>query len=598
MAGVFDNSIVNQVQQANDIVDVISEHVSLKKKGREMVGLCPFHDDHRPSMYVNTVKQIFKCFACGAGGDVFKFLQMRENLTFPQAIERLADRAGIKLKKLKTQNSKLKTTDVDPNSLAKVNAWAADYFQKNLADEQKGKSTRDYIAERQITPESAKKWRLGLAIDSQDDLIRAAKTRGIPPKLLAQAGLVVTQGGTIGDKFVNRLMFPITDVTGRVIGFGGRTLDEASAKYINSPTTVLFDKSNSLYGLQQARHHIVSSATAIVVEGYTDCIMAHQFGCGNVVATLGTSFTTGHGRILRRYAKKVVLIFDSDTAGIEAANRALDVCLSQRIDIKLASVSEGKDPCDFLLTAGKERFEQLADEAVDVFQFKWNRLMENFGRDETLAGKKLAIEEFLQTIAISLWAGNLPAIDRGLIVNRLSKIISADPKEINAELCRRIGRAAKTASYSVENQKVQSTDLGQGLFAVAQREVLEVLLNEPKLFEIVKQRISAEVFDVPILRQIADILFQTLSTDSNASLKEILARAESVEAGSIIVQLAQGGEEKGNFQSRLAGALDAIQRIEGQRKKSDIKTIEDQTQFLRRFSESTVKENPHNIGMV
>ncbi len=598
MSGVFDNSIVNQVQQANDIVDVISEHVSLKKKGREMVGLCPFHDDHRPSMYVNTVKQIFKCFACGAGGDIFKFLQMRENLTFPQAIERLADRAGIRLKKLKTQNSKLKTTDVDPNSLAKVNAWAAEYFQKNLADEQKGKSTRDYIAERQITPESTEKWRLGLAIDSQDDLIRAARARGIPPKLLTQAGLVVTQGGTIGDKFVNRLMFPITDVTGRVIGFGGRTLDEASAKYINSPTTVLFDKSNSLYGLQQARHRIVSSATAVIVEGYTDCIMAHQFGCSNVVAALGTSFTTGQGRILRRYAKKVVLIFDSDTAGIEAANRALDVCLSQRIDIKLASVPEGKDPCDFLLTAGKERFEQLADEAVDVFQFKWNRLMESFGRDETLAGKKLAIEEFLQTIAMSLWAGNLPAIDRGLIVNRLSKIISADPKEINAELCRRIGRAAKTASYSVENQKVQSTDLGQGLFAVAQREVLEVLLNEPKLFEIVKQRISAEVFDVPILRQIADILFQTLSTDINASLKEILTGAESVEAGSVIVRLAQGGEEKGNFQSRLAGALDAIQRIQGQRKKSDIKAIEDQTQFLRRFSESTVKEDPHNVGMV
>lgn len=224
--------------------------------------------------------------------------------------------------------------------------------------------------------------------------------------------------------------------------------------------------------------------------------------------------------------------------------------------------------------------------------------MESFGRDETLAGKKLAIEEFLQTIAISLWAGNLPAIDRGLIVNRLSNIIGADPKEINAELCRRIGRAAKTASYSVENQKVQSTDLGQGLFAVAQREVLEVLLNEPKLFEIVKQRISAEVFDVPILRQIADILFQTLSTDSNASLKEILTGAESVEAGSVIVRLAQGGEEKGNFQSRLAGALDAIQRIQRQRKKSDIKAIEDQTQFLRHFSESTVKEDPHNVGMV
>ncbi|MHC4602588.1 MAG: hypothetical protein ACYS6W_04555, partial [Planctomycetota bacterium] len=260
------------------------------------------------------------------------------------------------------------------------------------------------------------------------------------------------------------------------------------------------------------------------------------------------------------------------------------------------------DPCDFLLTAGRERFEQLADEAVDVFQFKWNRLMESFGVDDTLTGKKRAIEEFLQTIAASLWAGNLPAIDRGLIVNRLAKIIGAEPKEINAELSGRITRAAKAASYhdttSAENQKVQSIDFGQGLLAVAQREVLEVLLNEPKLFETVKQRITAEDFDVPILRQIADILFQTLGNDINASLAEILTGAESVEAGSVIVQLAQGGEEKGNFESRLAGALNVMKRINGRRKKSEVKAIDDQTRFLRSFSENAAKENPHNVGMV
>ena len=193
-------------------------------------------------------------------------------------------------------------------------------------------------------------------------------------------------------------MFPITDVTGRVIGFGGRTLDEKGAKYINSPTTVLFDKSNSLYGLEQARHKIVSTETAVVVEGYTDVIMAHSKGCDNVVATLGTSFTPGQGRILRRYAKRVVLIFDSDVAGIEAANRALEICLSLHIDISMASVPEGKDPCEFLLSAGKEQFERLVDEAVDVFQFKWNRLAESFGKDETLAGRKAAVEEFLQTV--------------------------------------------------------------------------------------------------------------------------------------------------------------------------------------------------------
>ena len=604
MAGMFDNRIVLEVQQANDIVDLISEHVSLKKKGREMVGLCPFHDDHRPSLNVSSTKQIFKCFACGAGGDVFKFIQMRENLTFPQAIERLAERAGIKLRP-RTQDSRPKTqdSDVDPNKLAKVNEWAAKYFQENLYKKQQGKAVLEYIAERQITPESAKKWQIGLAIDSQNDLTSAAKARNIPTKLLAHAGLVVGQmgSGNFVDKFVNRLMFPITDVTGRVIGFGGRTLDEKGAKYINSPTTVLFDKSSSLYGLQQARHRIVSSSVAVVVEGYTDCIMAHQFGCANVVATLGTSFTSGHGRLLRRYAKKVVLVFDSDNAGIEATNRALEICVSQRIDIRLASVPQAKDPCDFLLSAGKEQFEQLLDSGVDVFQFKWDRLMESFGSDGTFVGSKAAIEEFLQTIATAVQAGNLTAIDRGLIVNRLSKIIGAGTKEINAELAKRLRRAERNARYpdtiSAENQKVRSIDLGDGFFAVAQREILEVLLNEPKLFEIVKQKITDEVFDVPILRQIAAILFETLSTDPGASLAEILARAESVEAGSLIVELAQSGEQKGNFNSRLTGALQAVHRYQAQKDKSKIKAIEDQTQFLRRFSEATGKQNPHSIGM-
>ncbi len=600
MAGFLDQAVVSQVQQANDIVDIVSEHVSLKKKGREMVGLCPFHDDHRPSMYVNSPKQIFKCFACGAGGDVFKFVQMRENLTFPQAVERLAQRVGIKLKPAKNVNARpqRQSQDADPNKLAKVNEWAAQYFQKNLYDSEKGKAARDYIAQRKITRQSAKKWKLGLAV-SQDDLIKTAKTQNISNHLLLKAGLVTNQNR---DKFVNRLMFPITDVTARIIGFGGRTLEGADAKYINSPTTVLFDKSNSLYGLEQARHQIVSSGTAVVAEGYTDCIMAHQYGCANVVATLGTSFTAGHGRILRRYAKKVVLVFDSDTAGLEAANRALEICLSQRIDIKLASVPEGKDPCDFLLTAGKEPFEQLTEDAVDVFRFKWNRLVENFETDQTLVGNKSAIEEFLQTIATAVWSGNLSAIDRGLIVNRLSRIIGLDGKEINAELCRRIGRIARTASYpdsvGTQNQKTQGINFGQGLFATAQREILEVLLNEPKLFRLVKQKITPDLFDVAILKQTAALLFEIHSTRKSASLAEILAETDSVELGECIVELAQAGEKKGNFQSRLSGALDVVQRWQAQRKTKEINAAEDQTRFLRSVCESTGKRNLHNPGMV
>ncbi len=607
MTGMFDNSVVLEVQQANDIVDVVGEHVSLKKKGREMVGLCPFHDDHRPSMNVNPTKQIFKCFSCGAGGDVFKFVQMRENLTFPQAVERLAERVNINLQKRQrpkpTRGQAGQTAeqpeDVDPNRLAKVNAWAAKYFQQNLNDVKIGKIARDYLAQRKISPESVKKWQIGLASTAPDGLISAATAQKVPLKLLEQAGLTVGQSQDqsayrLADKFVNRLMFTITDVTGRVIAFGGRTLDENGAKYINSPTTVLFDKSNSLYGLEQARHEIVASSTAVVVEGYTDCIMAHQFGCCNVVATLGTSLTAGHGRLLRRYARQVVLIFDSDVAGMEAANRALDVCLAQRLDIKLASVPEGKDPCDYLLAAGKEAFERVVSQAVDVFQFKWDRLIEKFGSEDTLAGKRAAIEEYLETISVGLAAGKIPAIDFGLRVNQIAKIIGLDSKQINAELNARIRRAARTAGYEQRRQEVSQTDYGQGLLAAAQREVLEVLLNEPGLYASVRQKITAAVFDVPILREAAAIVFDVLEADPDASLSRILARIESVELSKCVTELEQAGREKGNFESRLAGAMAAMQRYPTPGQATPVRTVEDQQQYLR----NKERENRHSLGMV
>jgi len=604
MSAIFDNSIVAQIQQANDIVDIIGEHVSLKRKGREMVGLCPFHEDHRPSLNVSPAKQIFKCFACGAGGDVFKFIQMRENLSFPQAVERLAQRASIRLpaKSRKSELVRRPSDEVDRNELARVNTWAAKYFQKNLFDKQKGKYARDYLEKRKITSESIKKFQLGLTIDSHDDLLRAAKAKNIPTKLLEHAGLITNQNQACPersrrDKFVNRLMFTITDVTGRVIAFGGRTLSEQGAKYINSPTTVLFDKSNSLYGLEHARHRIVSTDTAVVAEGYTDCIMAHQFGYTNVVASLGTSFTAGQGRILRRYAKKVVLVFDSDAAGIEAANRALEVCLSQRIDIKLASIPQGKDPCDFLLTNGKEKFQQLLDNAVDVIQFKWNRLTEKFHTDDTLAGRKAAIDEFLQAIATGIYAGTLNTIEGGLLTNRLSGIIGLDSKQINAELRKRVKTAAKTAAYDAQKQTISHIDLGEGLSATAQREILEVLLNEPKLFENVMKKVSLEHFDIPLLRQIASILFETLITNPEPELTEIFAKTESPQVSSCITQLQSAGEQKGNFHKRLDDAVEVLLSCYVGRKIDRLKSKQDPKGYLKSITESARKENRRNIGM-
>ncbi|MBN1506533.1 MAG: DNA primase [Sedimentisphaerales bacterium] len=594
MPGLYDHAVINRVQQANDIIDVVGEHVSLKRKGREMVGLCPFHEDHRPSMNVSPTKQIFKCFACGAGGDVLKFIQMREGLSFSQAVERLAERAGIQIKPVRRLAAQ--TDDqpqVDPNRLAKLNAWATRFFQQCLGDPEKGKVARDYLAKRQISTESIGKWRLGVSPNAVDSLVKAAASSKVPLDLVQQGGLATSADQ---DRFCNRLMFPITDVTGRVIGFGGRTLNDTGAKYINSPTTSLFDKSSTLYGLEQARHEIVATGTAVIVEGYTDVIMAHQCGCNNVVATLGTSLTSGHGRILRRYAEQVILVFDSDTAGMEAANRALEVCLAQHLDIKLAFVPEGKDPCEYLLMAGKEAFDRVLSQATDVLRYKWNRLEETFQADGSLANKRAALNEFLQAVATGLAAQNLAVLESGLLVNKVAKIIGLAPKEINDDINKRIEKLAK--SRQPQDATAQTIDWGQGLRAAAQREILEVLLNEPGLFHSIGQEITEDLFDVPILREIAGVLLDVLRSEEDFALRVVLARTESVQLGDCIIELQEVGEHKGNYPSRLGDALDVLYR--GKDHSGTIRA--DGTTNRSGFSGITrgpvQRQNPHSIGMV
>ncbi len=292
------------------------------------------------------------------------------------------------------------------------------------------------------------------------------------------------------------------------------------------------------------------------------------------------------------------MLFDSDAAGIEAANRALELCLLQRIDIKLAHVPEGKDPCDFLLAAGKQRFEELLSGAHDVLKFKWARLKDRFGPEHTLGDNKAAIDEFLQTVAAAMWAGNLSAIEKGLVVNRLSTIIPLDSRQINAELSKKIVALTRTGRRSTEDKKVPALDFGQGLTAAAQREILEVLLNRPSLFELARQKITPAAFDVPVLARTADVLFETLNSDPNASLKQVLAKVEDISLGNCIVELAQSGAQKGNFETRLAGALDVIRRLQQRKEIDKGTTVKTQARFLRDVREAAAEQNPHNIGMV
>ncbi len=562
----LDERLIDQVRLApcNDIVEVISEHLSLTRKGKDFLGLCPFHQDKNPSLHVNPSMGIFKCFVCGAGGDVFKFLQLRENLSFMEALERLADKAGIEISRSKNiRKSSVGAETIDPLMLARVNDWAMRFWQAQYSDEKNGKIARDYIDERKIDQDVAKQWLIGFAPDSWDALTLAASKAGISESLLVSAGLVVKREAKSGcyDKFRNRLMFPILDTSGRVIGFGGRTLGDDNAKYMNSPVTALFDKSSSLYGLGKARHSIVKLGKVIVVEGYTDVIMSSQYGIENVVAALGTSFTQGHARMLKRFASEIIMVLDSDDAGVAAANRALEVCLSQNVDVRIATVPEGKDPCEFLLARGSEAFSKVISSAQDVLSYKWQKFKGEFDSTDSTVKKKQAIQEYLSVIAKAINSGYLDSISRGLIVRRVSSLIGISGSDINKELAKLGSRQQRSVVASVKNSRVTKVGLGEHYQDKAIQDVLEVLLNEPSLFDRVSSLIDVSRIESPLLRQIATLLFEVLETQEKFEITDLLGRVEDVAISSTVVDLSYAGREKSNYLSRIESSLDVIKSL-------------------------------------
>jgi DNA primase len=454
--------IFQKVRDASNIVDIIGEHVALKRAGREFKGLCPFHEDHRPSMAVVPHKQIFHCFVCGTGGDVFKFVKEFHKMSNGEALRFLAQKAGITLPELPRSGRGPGGGGEGPSQkeqIASANEWACSFFQKSLRSPE-GKPGLDYLLSRGLTEETLEKFRLGFAPDSWTALCTAALRANNPAStplsndLLFTSGLIKKrQDGSPYDLFRNRVMFPILDATGgggkgnagRVIAFGGRVLverrDEAGniteAKYLNTPETPLFNKSASIYGLHLARQSIIRSRTAVVVEGYMDVIACHQVGITNVIATLGTALTPDHARILKNYAQTIVLIFDSDDAGFRAADRAMEVFVKTPLDIKIASVPDGKDPCDFCIKNGGEPFQALIDSATDALTYQWQRLQKQFHATDSLAARQESITAFLRFTAASLHspaAAQMDPIRKGLLLSKIASLVNMPQSELPALL--------------------------------------------------------------------------------------------------------------------------------------------------------------------
>ncbi|MEM7682295.1 MAG: DNA primase [Planctomycetota bacterium] len=423
-----------KVQQATDLVGLIGEHVALRPKGREMVGLCPFHEDSNPSMRVSPAKQIFKCFSCGAGGDAFSFVMRYHQLGFRESLEMLAQRAGIELTRRGRPSGGPRGLD-DRKRLSEATAFALEFFRTAL-QETRGAEARAYLDRRDMAGDIAQQFQLGTAPDSWDALTSAA-SKGGDPDALDRLGLIRKRRDSSGryDVLRKRLIFPICDELGRPIAFGGRRLDdEDEPKYLNSPESPLFDKSATLYGLHLAKQSVTKQRTAVVVEGYTDVLACHRHGLTNVVAALGTALTPKHAKVLRRFAERVVLVLDGDEAGQRAAERALDVFLTAEVDIGVAVLPEGQDPDEFLAQpGGTERWVEMVDQAEDAVGFEFARLEGQLNSAQTLSGRAAAAQAFLDRLA-QRQGGALDPIRQGLVASRVAGLLHVHEDAVLAAL--------------------------------------------------------------------------------------------------------------------------------------------------------------------
>uniref|UniRef100_UPI003FEFFA70 DNA primase n=1 Tax=Candidatus Ventrimonas sp. TaxID=3048889 RepID=UPI003FEFFA70 len=502
----YPEEIVEEVRSRNDIVDVISGYVKLQKKGSNYFGLCPFHNEKSPSFSVSPQKQMYYCFGCGAGGNVITFLMEYESYTFPEALKVLADRAGVKLPEV--EYSKEERAKADRRSvLLEINKLAANYFYYQLHQPQ-GKIGYEYFQSRQLSDDTIRRFGLGFANKTSSDLYQYLRSKGYGDDILKDTGLVTVEERGTHDKFWNRVMFPIMDVNNRVIGFGGRVMGEGTPKYLNSPETLIFDKSRNLYGLNYARTS--REKYILACEGYMDVIAMHQAGFTNAVASLGTAFTSQQAALLKRYTDTVILTYDSDGAGIRAALRAIPILKEVGISARVLSLKPYKDPDEFIKNMGADAFRERIREAQNSFLFEVDVLKRDFHLEDpeektrfhnAVARKLLEFPEALERdnyIRAVSQAQFIPYEDLKRLVNRLGMQAGIQPSRTPKTSGEGYGREADTRKKKEKDDGIRRS----------QRLLLTWLIERPELFEKIKGVVDAEDFKEPLYHQVAQMVFE------------------------------------------------------------------------------------------
>lgn len=501
------------MRSRNDIVDVIGGYVHLQKKGSTYFGLCPFHNEKTPSFSVSPNKQMYYCFGCGAGGNVFTFLMQYENFTFGEALKTLADRAGIALPEREMTDAQRREAD-KRTRLLEVNKEAAKYYYMLLRSP-RGKRAHDYFAERGLSEETMQKFGLGYSDQYSDDLYRYLRKKGYSDQLLKESGLITideVRGGH--DKFWNRAMFPIMDTRSRVIGFGGRVMGEGEPKYLNSPETMIFDKSRNLYGLHIAR--ATRKPQMLLCEGYMDVIALHQAGFDNAVASLGTSLTTGHANLLKRYTKEVYLTYDSDGAGVKAALRAIPILKEVGIITKVVNMRPYKDPDEFIKALGAEAYQERIDQAENSFLFEI-RMMESKYDMKDPESKTAFFHEV---------AGRLCTFSEELERNNYMEAV-ADRYQIGFDNLRKLVNQQAVQSGIVRpvprktgvNEKKKRED---GM-KISQKFLLTWLVEDPGMFAKIKGLVSPEDFTEELYRKAAEEVFSQYENSGSVNPAQIIS---------------------------------------------------------------------------
>lgn len=495
----YPEELVEEVRLKNDIVDVISGYVKLQKKGSSYFGLCPFHNEKSPSFSVSRQKQMYYCFGCGAGGNVFTFLMEYENYSFTEALKVLADRVGVELPEMEYSREARQKADLKA-VLLEINKLAARYFYAQLKSEQ-GKLAYTYLKNRKLSDETITAFGLGYSNKYSDDLYRYLKTKGYSDEMIMKAGLItVDEKHGAYDKFWNRVMFPIMDANNRVIGFGGRVMGDGKPKYLNSPETVIFDKSRNLYGLHKARTS--RKPYFLICEGYMDVIALHQAGFTNAVASLGTALTSGHASLIKRYVSEVYLTYDSDEAGTRAALRAVPILKERGITTRVIRMDPYKDPDEFIKNLGAEAFEERIQKARNGFMFGLEMLEKEF--DMTSPEGKTA---FMREAARRL-AEFDEEIERSNYIEAVAKAYRVNPEELR----KLVVKTAIQTGLAKPPDKPKSTmnkekEREDGIRR-SQRILLTWMIEDEKILSQIIRWIQPEDFTEPLYRTVAELLYQ------------------------------------------------------------------------------------------